>query len=198
MNRLSYALLHLLFEFFSSRRDAHVRFLREENRILRARLDQQRLILSPEERSRLLRIGSELNHQVKGIISIVQYRTYARWIKEQQTGKRPVRVGRPRTIGPDIRAAIVRMAKEKPVWGYRRIVGELLKLRCRVCKSSVKRILKEEGIHSQPLSPDRTSRDRRKLFSANIVGQIDCVVAAIGHPFNEDSQRVIASGVCLI
>ena len=56
MNRSSYALLHLLFEFFSCRRDAHARFLREETRILRARPDQQRLILSPEERSRLLRI----------------------------------------------------------------------------------------------------------------------------------------------
>lgn len=158
MNRSAYALLHLLFEFFSCRRDAHVRFLREENRILRARLDQQRLILSPEERSRLMKIGGELNHQVKGIISIVQYRTYTRWIKEQQTGKRPGRVGRPRTIGPDIRAAIVRMAKENTTWGYRRIVSELLKLRCRVCKSSVKRILKEEGVHPQPLPPGRSSR----------------------------------------
>ncbi|MEM6257216.1 MAG: integrase core domain-containing protein [Planctomycetota bacterium] len=157
MNRFGYVLLHLLFEFFSCRRDTHVRFLREENRILRARLDQPRLILSLEERSRLMRIGAELNHQVKGIINIVQYRTYVRWIKEQQTGKKPGRVGRPRTIGPDIRAAIARMAKEKSVWGYRRIVGELLKLRCRVCKSSLKRVLKEEGVHPQPLPPDRTS-----------------------------------------
>lgn len=80
-----------------------------------------------------------------------------RWIKEQQTGKKTSRVGRPRTIEPDIRATIVRMAKENTNWGYRRIVGELLKLRCRVCRSSVKRILKEEGVHPKPLPPDRTS-----------------------------------------
>ena len=78
MNRLSYVFLHLLFEFFSCRRDAHIRFLREETRILRAKLDQQRLILSPEERSRLMKIGAELNQQAKGIISIVQCRTYVR------------------------------------------------------------------------------------------------------------------------
>ena len=177
MNRFSYVLLHLLFEFFSCRRDAHVRFLREENRILRARLDQERLILSPEERSRLMRIGAELNHQVKGIISIVQYRTYTRWIKEQQTGKKPGRVGRPRTIGPDVRTAIVRMAKENPVWGYRRIVGELLKLRCRVCKSSVKRILKEEGVHPQPLPPDRTSRPDYQPWNVFLKLHLNTMVA---------------------
>lgn len=177
MNRFGYVLLHLLFDFFSCRRDAHVRFLREENRILRTRLDQQRLILSPEERSRLMKIGAELNHQVKGIISIVQYRTYARWIKEQQTGNKPGRVGRPRTIGPDIRAAIVRMAKENPVWDYRRIVGELLKLRCRICKSSVKRILKEEGIHPQPLPPDRTSRPDYQPWSVFLKLHLNTMVA---------------------
>ena len=41
-----------------------------------------------------MRIAAELNHQVKRIISIVQYRTYMRWIQEQQTGKKPGRVGR--------------------------------------------------------------------------------------------------------
>lgn len=177
MNRLSYALMHLLFEFFSSRRDAHIRFLREENRIIRGRLDQQRLILTPEERSRLLRIGAELNHHVKGIISVVQYRTYVRWIKEQQTGRKPGRVGRPRTIGPEIRAAIVRMAKENPVWGYRRIVGELLKLRCRVCKSSVKRILHEEGVYSQPLPPDPTSRPDDQPWGVFIKLHLNTLVA---------------------
>ncbi len=135
------------------------------------------MILSPEERSRLLRIGAELNHQVKGIISIVQHRTYTRWLKEHQTGKKPGRVGRPRTIGPDVRDAIVRMAKENPVWGYRRIVGELLKLRCRVCKSSVKRILKEEGIYRQPLPPDRTSRPDYQPWSVFLKLHLNTMVA---------------------
>lgn len=84
MNQRFFVLLYLLFEQFSARRDAQIRFLRKENQILHSRLPQQRLILSPEERSRLLAIGAELDHQVKALISVVQFRTYPRWVKEQQ------------------------------------------------------------------------------------------------------------------
>ena len=62
MNRCLYVLLYLLMEWFSDRRDAQLRFLKEENRILRSRLSQERLIVSPEERSRLLVIGVEVRY----------------------------------------------------------------------------------------------------------------------------------------
>lgn len=82
MTHQLYTLLCLLFESLAARRDAQIRFLKEENRILRSRITSQRLILSPEERGRLLRIGHELKHQVKGLFSVVQFRTYQRWVKE--------------------------------------------------------------------------------------------------------------------
>ncbi|MEM7626060.1 MAG: hypothetical protein AAF333_10570 [Planctomycetota bacterium] len=75
MNHALFVLLGLLQEWLQRRRDAQVRFLREENRILRSRLDQQRLILAPEERIRLLAIGAELRHQDKDLITVVQFRT---------------------------------------------------------------------------------------------------------------------------
>ena len=78
MSHRLHTLLYLLFESFSARRDAQIRFLKEENRILRSRIKRQRLILSPEERSRLLSIGRELNHHVKDLVSVVQFRTYQR------------------------------------------------------------------------------------------------------------------------
>lgn len=156
MNQWIYTLAHRLLESFSAHRDAQVRFIKEENRILRSRISSQRLILSPEERSRLLVIGAELKHQVKGLVSIVQFRTYQRWVKEQESGIKPGRVGRPRKISQDVRNAIIRMAKENPGWGYLRIVGELLKLRCKVGKTSVRRILHEEGLY--PKRPDRSGR----------------------------------------
>lgn len=87
----------------SRHRDTQLRFLREEDHILRSRLGQQRLILSPEERSRLLTIGAELKHQVKGLITVVQFRAYQRWVFELQIGRRVGRVGRPRTIGVRLR-----------------------------------------------------------------------------------------------
>ncbi|MEM9346033.1 MAG: hypothetical protein AAGB26_05395 [Planctomycetota bacterium] len=79
-------------ESFSAHRDAQVRFLKEENRILRSRISSQRLILDPEERTRLLTIGAELKHQVKGLVSVVQFRTYQRWAKEQFARSRSSRV----------------------------------------------------------------------------------------------------------
>ena len=119
-----YPILALLFECFSVRRDAQLAFLREENRILRSRLKQQRVVLSPEERGRLLAIGTRLNHRVKGLVTIVQYRTYQRWLKEREQHRTMVRAGRPRKFGLDVREAIVRIAKDNPGWGYLRIVGE--------------------------------------------------------------------------
>lgn len=157
MNQRLFVLLGLLQEWLQRRRDAQVRFLREENRILRSRVDQQRLILAPEERIRLLAIGAELRHQVKDLITVVHFRTYRRWIREQQGGRKPGRVGRPRKIGHELRQLIVRMAKENTGWGYLRIVGELIKLRCPVGKTSVRRILLEEGVNPRP-QPDRSGR----------------------------------------
>lgn len=175
MNPRFYALFSLLFEQFAARRDAQVRFLKEENQILRPRLPQQRLILSPEDRSRLLVIGAELEHQVKLLVSVVQFRTYQRWVKEQQEGKRAGRVGRPRKISKEIRSFIVRLVKENPGWGYKRIVGELLKLRCSVGKTSVRNILQEEGLY--PKRPDRSGTPGFQPWDAFIKLHMNTLVA---------------------
>lgn len=175
MNRCLYVLLYLLMEWFSDRRDAQLRFLREENRILRSRLSQERLSLSPEERSRLLAIGGELQHQVKGLVTVVQFRIYQRWLRELQEGRKAGRVGRPRKISQEIRNLIVRMAKENPGWGYLRIVGELLKLRCKVGKTSVRRILREEGLY--PKRPDRSGRPDFQPWDQFIKLHINTLVA---------------------
>lgn len=176
MNRGLFVVLRLLLEWVEVRRDAQVRFLREENRILRARLGQQRLILSPEERSRLLAIGAELKHRVKGLISVVQFRTYQRWVREQLEGRKVGRVGRPRTIKEGLRQLIVRLAKENRGWGYLRIVGELIKLRCRVGKTSVRRILLEEGICPRP-KPDGSARSESQPWSAFVKMHMNTLVA---------------------
>ena len=101
MNHGFYTLLCLLLESFFYRRDAQIRFLREENRIFRSRISSQRLIISLEERIRLLGIGQELRHDVKHLISVVQFRTYQRWVREAREGRRVGRVGRPRKIRAD-------------------------------------------------------------------------------------------------
>jgi len=124
----------------------------------------------------LLAIGADLQHQVKGLIFVVQFRTYQRWVREQREGRKPGRVGRPRKIGQQLRQLIVRLAKENPGWGYLRIVGELIKLRCPVGKTSVRRILMEEGISPRP-QPDRSGRQEFQSWSDFIKLHMNTLVA---------------------
>ena len=60
--------------------------------------------------------------------------------------KRP---GRPAT-DRNVRALVLRLAKENPAWGYRRIHGELLGLGNRVAPSTVWEILTAAGIPPAP------------------------------------------------
>ena len=64
-------------------------------------------------------------------------------------GKKSGKVGRP-GIGKDLRELIIRIARDNAQWGYRRIVGELRKLALSVSSSTVRRMLKDEGIYPEP------------------------------------------------
>ncbi|MEV2271983.1 helix-turn-helix domain-containing protein [Nonomuraea africana] len=64
--------------------------------------------------------------------------------------KRP---GRPPTVR-SIRALILRLVRENPAWGYRRVHGELATLGIKVAPSTVWEILKQEGVDP---SPERAS-----------------------------------------
>jgi len=154
MLRWIYVLAHLLTEAGAARRDARIRFLKAQVEILRRKLGGNRVIPSPDDRARLLAIGQELNHNVADVISIVTPQTYFRWLEELRTGRKPKRVGRPRIVR-NLRELVVRLAKQNSGWGYRRIIGELRKLRLRIGRSSVRRILKDEG-----LTPSPTRRGR--------------------------------------
>ncbi len=145
-----FSLICIVLEAFSVRRDTQIRFMKEEIRILRARTSGNRIIPTPKDRARLLSIGSELDHRVEHLISIVRFKTYRRWLREGREGRPVGRVGRPRTISVGIRKLIVQLAQQNAQWGCRRIAGELLKLRVLVSRSSVIRILREHGIQPEP------------------------------------------------
>jgi putative transposase len=154
MLRWFYVLAHLLVEASAARRDARIRFLKAQVEILRRKLGGNRVIPSPDDRARLLAIGQELNHDVADVIGIVTPQTYSRWVEELRTGRKPKRVGRPKIVR-NLRELVLRLAKQNSGWGYRRIIGELRKLRLRIGRSSVRRILKDEGLTPSPVRRGR-------------------------------------------
>ena len=142
-------MLVLLCEAWSARRDAHIRFLRLQVELLKDRLPGNRVILTPTERRRLMKIGAQVDHEVKDILEIVRVKTYRRWRREEGAGRQPGKVGRPR-LTPSLRELILRLARENAGWGVRRIVGELKKLAVKISRSSIRRVLVEETILPDP------------------------------------------------
>jgi hypothetical protein len=81
---------------------------------------------------------------------LVRPDTVLRWHRDLMRNRharasRPKRTGRPRTVR-SIRVLVLRLVKENPQWGYRRIHGELAVLGVKVAASTVWEILKAEGI----------------------------------------------------
>jgi transposase InsO family protein len=83
------------------------------------------------------------------------------------TGKRR-KPGRPPTVRSIARLA-VRLAKENPLWGYRRIHSELTKLGVTVTPSTVWEILRAAGIDSAPRRSGPTWRQFLRTQAAGIL-----------------------------
>ena len=124
-----------------------VEYLKAENRILRGKLPK-RINITPGERTKLVKLGKRLGGKIKELITIVSPRTFARWVSGEFSTRKPAKRGRPRKP-EEIRELILRIARDTN-WGYRRIVGELKKLRVRVSPSTVARVLRENGFDPGP------------------------------------------------
>jgi putative transposase len=74
--------------------------------------------------------------------------------------------GRPPTV-PSIARLVVRLAKENPLWGYRRIHGEVTKLGLAVAPSTVWEILHAAGIDP---APRRSGPTWRQFLHAQAAG----------------------------
>jgi len=79
-----------------------------------------------------------------------------------------LRSGRP-PIDEETTALVVRLAKENPRWGYRRIQGELIKLGIRLAASTIARILKDNGLRPAPQRSGPTWRAFLKAQASHIV-----------------------------
>jgi len=131
-------------------------YLVEENRVLKEQLRGRRLRLTNDQRRRLAvkgkRIGRRLLEQVATIVTpdtILRWHrrlVAARWTYPHEG------VGRPEVMG-EIRALIVRFAQDNPSWGYCRLQGALRNLGHRVSPSTIRNVLKANGIKPAPDRP---------------------------------------------
>jgi putative transposase len=137
-----------------------VAFLREENRVLKARLKGRRLHLNDDERRRLAELGHRLGRRMLAhVVTIVTPDTILRWHRElvarkwTYDGAQGGRSG----LQARIRELVIRMATDNPMWGYTRIQGALKNVGHQVGRSTIARILKAAGI---PPSRERPTTGR--------------------------------------
>jgi len=78
--------------------------------------------------------------------------------------------GRP-PLERSLRELIVRLARENPHWGYKRIVGELKGFGITVSATSVRKVLLEDGL--QP-APERTRSSWRSFLRAQAASVLAC------------------------
>jgi putative transposase len=157
--------LCLFAQFFAPRHNAQIRFLKAQIATLRKRIPADHIVPSPREKAELLRLGAEFGHQVAPLLDVVTLPTYRRWIHDAKKGRKPKKSGRPR-LSQELRELVVRLGQENLLWGFRRIAGELKKLGHTVGTSSVKRILREHGVHP---APEKTQKRQPPLPWAQFV-----------------------------
>jgi hypothetical protein len=133
-----------------------ITYLREENRVLNEQLGGRRLHFTDHQRRRLAATAHRLGRRaLMDVATLVTPDTLLRWhrrlIAHKWTTVRQ-RVGRPGVLR-EIRALTVRMARENPTWGYRRMQGALKNLGHRVARSTIASLLRAEGVGPVPERP---------------------------------------------
>ena len=149
-------------------KDAELLVLRHENAVLRRHAG--RIRYEPADRVWFAALASLLPRRRWTDIFPVTPATLLAWHRKlaaskYDTSKRR-KPGRPPTV-PSIARLVVRLAKENPLWGYRRIHGELTKLGVTVAPSTVWEILRAAGIDP---APRRSGPTWRQFLAAQAAG----------------------------
>src|SRR5215216_1898108 len=138
----------------------------------RARAPGRSSATSPRRSGAACRVQSALPQRVWPSF-LVTPATLLRWHRElvarrwTYPHRRPGRPGTPH----DVRELVVRLARENPGWGYRRIQGELLGLGIKLAASTVWSILREAGIEP---APKRLEQSWSKFLRAQATSILEC------------------------
>jgi putative transposase len=119
----------------------------------------------------LLAVLSQALPRWRWSIFLVTPNTLLRWHRRLVTRKwaQPSRRGGRPSLADPVVALILRLARENPRWGYRRIQGELKKLGIRVSATSIRTVLLGNGLRPAPRRPSTTWRAFLRAQAAGIV-----------------------------
>jgi putative transposase len=140
-------------------KDVEILALRHQITVLERQLGTTRPRFCPGDRAFLAALLHRRPRDVLGRFRLlIRPETVLRWHRDvlarrHASRSRPRCPGRPRTVR-SIRLLVLRLARENPCWGYRRIHGELLVLGIKIAASTVWEILQQAGIDP---APERTS-----------------------------------------
>jgi transposase len=151
-------------------KDAELLVLRHENAVLRRQAGQVRY--EPADRVWFAALARLIPRRRWAEVFPVTPATLLAWhrrlaAKKYDTSKRR-KPGRPPTV-PSIARLVVRLARENPLWGHRRILGELVKLGVTVAPSTVWEILRAAGIDPAPRRSGPTWRQFLRAQAAGIL-----------------------------
>ncbi|MDH6140654.1 transposase [Kitasatospora sp. GP30] len=140
-------------------KDVEILVLRHQLTVLERQLGADRVRFAPEDRALLAALLAPLPREVlRRLRLLVQPDTVLRWHRDLMKQRhartcRPRRPGRPPTVR-SIRVLVLRLVRENPSWGYRRVHGELATLGIKIAASTIWEIFKAEGIDP---APDRSA-----------------------------------------
>jgi putative transposase len=150
--------------------------LRHQVVVLQRQLGERKVRLEPADRALLAALLHRLPMDVlRRLRLLVRPDTVLRWHRDliarrHAARSRPNRAGRPRTLR-SVRALVLRLARENPAWGYRRVHGELLVLGVRVAASTVWEILHDAGVDP---APDRACTTWAAFLSSQAEALLAC------------------------
>ena len=130
-------------------KDVELLVLRHELAILRRQVARPKLGMA--DRALLAAAAVHLPRPQRTVL-LVTPRTLLRWhrrLVRRKWRQPPGQVGRP-PLSPQIRELGLRLARENPRWGHRRICGELRKLGFIVSATSIRRLLAHAGLEPAP------------------------------------------------
>ncbi len=146
-------------------KDVEILALRHQITFLQRQLGAgTRVRFAPEDRAFLSALlVSQPREVLRRLRLLVRPDTVLRWHRDLMKRRhartcRPKRPGRPPTVR-SIRALILRLVRENPSWGYRRVHGELTTLGIKIAPSTIWEILKQEGHDPAPERASTTWAD---------------------------------------